>query len=81
MIFPPQNQLRSVVSHNSFNPDHSFSTRHLGLYPSAFFLLFLRENTHETTRLSLWRSIDGGPSGSLAEISALSLDSRKRITR
>ena len=38
----------------------------------AFFLLFLRENTHETTRFSLWKSIDGGPSGSLAEISALS---------
>ena len=30
------------MSINSFNPDHSFTTRHLGLYPSAFLFAFLR---------------------------------------
>ena len=30
------------MSINSFNPDHSFSTRHLGLCPSAFIFAILR---------------------------------------
>ena len=42
MIFPPQIRSRSVVSRNSFNPDHSFTIRHLGLYPSAFLFAILR---------------------------------------
>ena len=30
------------MSINSFNPDHSFTIRHLGLYPSAFLFALLR---------------------------------------
>ena len=35
MIFPPQIRLRSVVSRNSFNPDHSFSISPSMAYPSV----------------------------------------------
>lgn len=42
MIFSPQNQEWRMPSHNSFNPDHLLTKRHLGLYPSAVFYCPLR---------------------------------------
>ena len=35
MIIPSQIRLRSVVSHNSFNPDHRFSHSPLTAFPSV----------------------------------------------